>query len=225
MADEADLADLAALLAEPARARMLTALMAGIALTATELALAAEVAPSTASAHLARLTEGGLLEIERQGRHRYYRIARLEIAELIEALGAVAPIRRPRAGPADPALRAARVCYDHLAGERAVWILDRLREHALLAGRDGCEVTARGEALFARLGIDLEALARQRRSFSRLCLDWSERRHHLGGALGAALLARIFALGWARRDPDGRAVRFTPTGERALRRTFDSPPS
>ncbi len=217
MTEPEDLARLAALLAEPARARMLTALMGGTALTATELALAADVAPSTASAHLSRLTDGGLLAIEKQGRHRYYRIARLEVAELIEGLGAIEPRRRPRPGPADPALRAARVCYDHLAGERGVWLLDRLRERAMLGGRDGCDVTPAGEAFFSNFGIDLEALAKSRRAFSRPCLDWSERRHHLGGALGAALLDRIFALRWARRDLDGRAVCFTPAGDRALR--------
>lgn len=228
MRDGPHIAGIASLIGEPARAEMLSALLADRALTATELATIAGVGKATASSHLAKLRAAGLLAVHDQGRHRYFRLADRDVAHLLESLMGVAfrtGALRLKSSPREPALRRARVCYDHLAGERAVWILDRLREHALLAGRDGCEVTARGEALFARLGIDLEALARQRRSFSRLCLDWSERRHHLGGALGAALLARIFALGWARRDPDGRAVRFTPTGERALRRTFDSPPS
>lgn len=222
MGEAADLAGIAALLAEPARARMLTALMGGIALTATELSLAAEVAPSTASAHLARLCEGGILAIEKQGRHRYFRIARREVAELIESSIVVAATCRPRPGPADPALRAARACYDHLAGERGVWLLDRLRERALLGGRDGCEVTPAGEAFLARFGIDLEALARSRRSFSRLCLDWSERRHHLGGALGAAILDQILDRRWAARDLGGRALTFTPAGARAFHAAFST---
>jgi DNA-binding transcriptional ArsR family regulator len=220
MRGDGDVATLAALIGEPARARMLSALMGGTALTATELALAAGIAPSTASAHLAKLLAGAVLAIERQGRHRYYRIAGPEVAALFEGLaGVAAAAPRRRAGPADPALRAARVCYDHLAGEQGVWLLDTLRTRGLLGARDG-GVTAAGEAFFARLGIDLEALARSRRTFSRLCLDWSERRHHLGGALGAAILDRIFAARWARRAADGRAVTFSPRGERAFRERF-----
>ena len=216
MSEAADLARLAALIGEPARARMLTALVGGIALTATELAAAADVAPSTASEHLARLVDGGLLGIERQGRHRYFRIASPEVAALLESLGSVATVRHPRIGPTDPALRAARVCYDHLAGERGVWLLDRLRALGHLVGPDGITVSASGVRFFACFDLDVEALARSRRAFSRLCLDWSERRHHLGGALGAALLERIFARGWARREPDGRALAFTPAGRSAL---------
>lgn len=211
-----DFAGLAALLAEPARARILAALMGGIALTATELAAAAEIASSTASVHLAKLERGGLLALEKQGRHRYYRIAGAEVASLVESLTSAVAIRRSRVGHVDPALRAARVCYDHLAGERGVWLLDRLHARGLLGGLDGCSVTPPGEVFFRRFGIDLEALARSRRAFSRHCLDWSERRHHLGGALGAAILERILGLRWARREPDGRAVRFSPGGDRAL---------
>ncbi len=218
MSEPADLARLAALVAEPARARMLTALLGGIALTATELAAAADVAASTASEHLARLVDGGLLTIERQGRHRYFRIAGAEVAALLESLGSVATVRRPRVGPIDPALRAARVCYDHLAGERGVWLLDRLRALGHLGGPDGITVSASGAHFFARVDIDVEALARSRRAFSRLCLDWSERRHHLGGALGAAVLERILARGWVHREPDGRALAVTPAGERSLER-------
>ena len=218
MSEAAELARLAALVGEPARARMLTALVGGIALTATELAATADVAPSTASEHLARLVDGGLLGIERQGRHRYFRIAGAEVAELLENLGSVAAVRHPRVGPSDPALRTARVCYDHLAGARGVWLLDRLRELGHLEGPDGIAVSARGELFLARFGIDLEALVRSRRVFSRLCLDWSERRHHLGGALGAALLERILARGWAQREPDSRALAVTPAGERSLER-------
>jgi DNA-binding transcriptional ArsR family regulator len=219
MCRQPDLAGLAALIADTARARMLTALMGGIALTATELALEAEVAPSTASGHLAKLTAGEILEVEKRGRHRYYRLAGAEVAAMLEELTSAASGRRLRRlpGPADPALRAARVCYDHLAGERGVWLLARLRERHLLGGPDGCLPTPAGTELLARFGLDLAALARSRRTFSRTCLDWSERRHHLGGALGAAILARIFDLGWARRELDGRAVAFSARGERSLR--------
>jgi DNA-binding transcriptional ArsR family regulator len=226
MPDAPDLAALAALLGDPARARMLTSLMHGTALTATELALEAEIAPSTASAHLAKLTDAQVLAIEKQGRHRYFRLFDGDVAALLEQLmglaarRGIAPLRRT--GPADPALRVARVCYDHLAGERGVWLLDRLRERKLLDGHDACSVSAAGEAFFARLEIDVDALAHSRRTLCRPCLDWSERRHHLGGALGAAILARIFALRWARRESGSRAVAFTANGERSLHALFDA---
>jgi DNA-binding transcriptional ArsR family regulator len=206
--DAIDLAGLASLIADPARARMLRALMGGTALTATELAMEAGVAPSTASSHLAKLTAGEILAIEKQGRHRYFRLFDAEVASMLEELTEVAARRGPsrRIGPADPALRAARVCYDHLAGERGVWMFERLRDRKLLSSRE----------FFGELGIDLDALAKSRRPLTRTCLDWSERRHHLGGALGAAILDRIFALRWARREMDGRAVIFSGNGERAL---------
>lgn len=220
MRGEPDLAGLAALIGDPARARILTALMSGTALTATELALEARVAPSTASAHLAKLTGARIVEMEKQGRHRYFRLADADIAEVLEELtGLAAQLPRKRPGPADPALRHARVCYDHLAGERGVWLLDTLRARNVLTGRDGCSVSPGGEAFFARLGIDLDALSKSRRTLCRPCLDWSERRHHLGGALGAAILERIFALRWARREPDSRIVVFSREGERALYET------
>ncbi len=214
-----DLAGLAALIGDPARARMLTAVMSGTALTATELALEAGVAASTASAHLARLTEGQILAIEKQGRHRYFRLYDAEIAEMLEELMGIAARRGPRrrTGPADPALRVARVCYDHLAGERGVWLMDQLRERRLI---DGFEVSLDAEPFFTRLGIDVASLAKLRRPLCRPCLDWSERRHHLGGALGAAILDRIFTLRWARRELDSRAVVFSAGGERSLRRLF-----
>jgi DNA-binding transcriptional ArsR family regulator len=220
MRDEIDLAGLAALIADPARARMLTAVMSGIALTATELAMEAGIAASTASTHLAKLTSGQILAIEKQGRHRYFRIFDAEVAAMLEELMEIASRRGPRRriGPADPSLRLARVCYDHLAGERGVWLLDRLRERRIVDHR--LQLSGDAEPFFATLGIDIAPLEKSRRPLCRPCLDWSERRHHLGGALGAAILDRIFALRWARREVVGRVVVFSASGERAMRQLF-----
>lgn len=210
-----DLASIAALVGDPSRAAMLTALMDGRAHTATELALRAGVTPSTASSHLSRLTAGGLLAIARQGRHRYYRIPSPEVAAAIEGLMSIAPpAPAPRTGPPDPALRRARVCYDHLAGEAGVRLLERMRENGLLrGGDDAMELTPEGEAWCGRAGIDLAALRARRRRMCRSCLDWSERRTHLAGALGSALLDRLLALRWARREPGARTVVLSPRGE------------
>jgi DNA-binding transcriptional ArsR family regulator len=218
MRNAPDLAVLASLIGDPARARMLTAMMGGVALTATELALEAGVVASTASSHLAKLTGAQIVAIEKQGRHRYFRIFDAEIAAMLEQLDGIASRRTTsrRVGPADPALRMARVCYDHLAGERGVWLLDRLRDRKLLAGRDPYGLSSEGEAFFDRFGIDVEALMSSRRPLCRTCLDWSERRHHLGGSLGAAILDRIFTLRWARRERDSRAVVFSANGARSM---------
>ena len=187
--DEApDIALLAQLFGDPARARMLACLMGGMALTATELATEAGIAPSTASAHLGKLTRANVLSLETQGRHRYFRLADTEIAEALETLMGAAAARGPsrRIGPADPDLRAARVCYDHLAGSRGVWLFDQLAARGIIGLAESDGIGGKGERFFARLGIDVAALSRGRRPLSRLCLDWSERRPHLGGALGAA---------------------------------------
>ena len=214
MRNEPALATLAALIADPARARMLGALMGGMALTATELAGEAGIAPSTASSHLAKLTEASLLAVERQGRHRYFRLFDEEIAAMIEGLdGIAARTVKPR-GPSDPALREARVCYDHLAGARGVWLCERLIE----SSREPITLAPRSASFFKTLGLDVDALSAQRRPFIRTCLDWTERRPHLAGALGAAMLDRMFALRWARRETDSRIVVFTAAGERALLR-------
>jgi len=209
MDDVPDIASIAALIGDPARARMLMALMDGRALTATELAVEGGVTASTTSSHLARLTAARLVTLARQGRHRYFRIAQPEIADVLESLMAVASRRRPRVGvgPRDEELRRARVCYDHLAGERGVRLLERLRERGFIRGRDGeMTLTREGEAWVEALGIDVAALRATRRPLCRSCLDWSERRLHLAGALGAALLNRLFALRYAEREPVGRAV-------------------
>src|SRR5258706_2120756 len=215
---EPGFAALAALLGDPARSRMLTALMSGTALTATELALQGAVSASTASTHLAKLTEAKILKVVREGRHRYFRLFDQEVASMLENLMEIAardaaPQRRRPA----PALAAARVCYDHLAGASGVWMAIALRDRRLLAGDDQFELTPAGEHFFSDWKIDLDALRRARRPLCRTCLDWSERRFHLGGALGAAILQRIFALRWARREIDSRAVVFSSHGERAFR--------
>jgi DNA-binding transcriptional ArsR family regulator len=208
----------AAAIAAPARARMLGALMGGVALTATELAVEAGVAPSTASGHVDRLARARIVTVVRQGRHRYVRLADPEVATLLESLMAVAarPVH-PRRGPRDPALRHARVCYDHLAGATATWMLAELRRRGFIAGCDVAILTDDGAAFFRRSRIDRDVLALSRRPLVRECLDWSERRLHLGGALGAAVLGRVFGLGWARKDLTSRAVIFSRSGEHAFR--------
>jgi DNA-binding transcriptional ArsR family regulator len=220
MKDGPNIVGIAALIGDHARAEALTALMSGMALTATELADAASVTKQTMSAHLAKLLDAGLIAVEPQGRNRYFRIAGEEVAALLETLMGVAYMTgavRLRASPREPALRKARVCYDHLAGELAVRVYQGLlQKRALALSADGVEVTPAGQHLFAQMGIDTLNLAAQRRTFCRTCLDWSERRHHLAGSLGAALLDRIIALGWARRASDSRVITFSAAGERAL---------
>lgn len=222
MPDSPDIAAVARLVGDPTRSRMLAALMDGRAHTATELALDGEVTASTASSHLARLTEAGLLAMVRQGRHRYFRLTGPDVAAAIEGLMSIAPpgnrpMRRP--GPRSEPLRHARICYDHLAGEVAVRLLDRLREQKLISGRDQTmALTSSGEAWCARVGIDLTRLRARRRRICRPCLDWSERRTHLAGALGAALLDRLLALRFAHRERGGRTVTLSPRGEGFLER-------
>jgi len=220
-----DLASIAALVGDPARARMLTALMSGIALTATELALEADVAPSTASEHLGKLTQARLLSTERQGRHRYFRLADDYVGEMLEGLMIVATrhASRPRTGPADEAMRHARVCYDHLAGTMGVALFDALKSRGMVRGRDAIDVTTSGERFLRDFGVDLDVLSHARRPLTRLCLDWSERRHHLAGSLGAAILQRVFANRWAHRELDARTVVFTPAGKRAFCTQFGIP--
>jgi DNA-binding transcriptional ArsR family regulator len=202
-------AEVAALMGDPARANILAALMDGRAQTAKELAFVAGVSAPTTSGHLAKLVAGNLLLVETQGRHR------------IMTLAAQGPHRHRPHGPADAALKHARTCYDHLAGQVGVGLLTVLlgRGHLAPGPRD-YRVTPSGETLFAELGIDLAEVERQRRSFARPCLDWSERRPHLAGALGAALTARFFEKGFIARRPDTRAVAITTAGRRMFRDRF-----
>jgi DNA-binding transcriptional ArsR family regulator len=221
MKDGPNIVGVAALIGDRARADILTALMGGQALTATELAQVADVTKQTTSAHLAKLVDGGLVAVESQGRHRYFRLADGDVAELLESIMGVAyrtGALRLKSSPREPALRKARVCYDHLAGDLGVFVLERFQQRRFVRqGEHGLELAPAGERFCAGLGIDPGAHRNPRRSSCRLCLDWSVRRHHLAGSVGAALLERFYALRWARREPGTRVVRFSAAGERALR--------
>lgn len=220
MSEGPNIVRIAALIGDNARAEVLSALMAGGALTATELADMAGVTKQTISFHLGKLLEAGLLVVEPQGRHRYFRLAGQEVAQVLESLMGMAVQsqgNRPRTGPRDPALRKARVCYDHLAGELGVLAYEEmLRQGVFEIRQEGPWLTQHGRLWFRHLGIDTDALACAKRSFCRACLDWSERRHHLAGALGAALLTRIQELGWAKRARDSRVIVFSDQGEASL---------
>jgi len=219
----------ASLLAEPARAAMLTALLDDRPLAAGELARLAGVTAATASAHLARLLDGGLVTVVSQGRHRYYRLAGPEVAAVMEALAhlsPVTPVRSLRESQEAAALARARTCYDHLAGRAGVALLDALLARGLLAapqahsGPARFEVTADGLATLSAFGLDMGALERTRRRFAGACLDWTERKPHLNGALGAAITVRLLSLRWIERGSRRRAVRVTPAGAEGLAATF-----
>jgi len=214
------LSRIGALLADPGRAAMLWALMDGSARPAGELTMIAGLSPSAASAHLARLTDGGLLSAEVRGRHRYFRIASPEIAASIEALANVAQVSAPQRAAPRPArtvpveMRYARTCYDHMAGELSVRMFERMLERGLLTQHGASlDATSEGAARFADWGIDLSAQQSRRRRFACTCPDWSVRRPHLGGALGAALLDTWSAHGWVERTGRPRVLRVTPAGQ------------
>ena len=244
MYGEADISIPAALLSDPARARVLLALADGRALPASTLATVAGVAPSTASEHLGKLCAAGMLAVEAHGRHRYYRIADPRVITAVEALAEISPraeVRSLREGTRANALRRARLCYDHLAGQLGVALMTALVEvgaldggddayHPETAGRDrlsapghdvGYKLTGRGAALIGDFGVDLAGLRARRRPLIRYCLDWTEQRHHLAGALGAGLAGRLFELGWVGHAPSAsRAVRLTGEGRAGLAATF-----
>jgi DNA-binding transcriptional ArsR family regulator len=228
MPEGPDIARIASLIGEPARANMLLALMRGGALTLSELAAEAGVGLPTASAHAARLAEGGLTHVRAAGRHRFVELASPAVASLVEQLiglsagpapdGAAGRARPRRSGPRDPALRLARVCYDHLAGEMGVQMYDSLTVRAFLAhGADGLTLSADGRAHMLAFGLDAGALAPGRPPLCRECLDWSHRRSHLAGRLGRAMLLACEHRGWLRRTEGTRALAVTPP----VRRAFD----
>lgn len=242
MHGDADIASVGALVADRGRARILLALGDGRALPASVLAEEAGVAASTASAHLARLVKGGMLRVERHGRHRYFRLAGAEVGDLIEALARIsppAPVRSLKQGSKAHAVRFARTCYDHLAGILGTRLMDALLEHELLTGGDGVfdpdaaladrlaapgydvdyRLTPAGVRELKAFGIDFDSLP-PRRPLIRYCVDWSEQRHHLAGSLGAAITARMLELGWVRRAQRSRALHVSDDGYEGLRERF-----
>jgi DNA-binding transcriptional ArsR family regulator len=243
MRGDADIARIGALVAEPARARMLMALGDGRALAASVLADEAGVAASTASAHLSKLVDGGLLNVQSHGRHRYFELASPQVGALIETLAGMAPpapVRSLREGTRANAVRTARTCYDHLAGRLGAGLMGALLERDLLVGGDGTfdaraaerdrlsapgsdldyRVTERGFDELSVFGVDFDALAGRSRPLIRYCVDWSEQRHHLAGSLGAALADRMLELGWVSRARRGRAVHISREGSAGLAETF-----
>ena len=221
MSDGPVISRVGALIGDPARANMLLALMDGRALTSSELAHAAGVAPSTASGHLAQLADARLVELEKQGRHRYYRLSGPDVAAVIEGLMSLAQRTgavRTRTGPKDSVLRTARLCYDHLAGERGVALYEALARNDWIAPGQAAPTPA-GRDKFIDFGIDIAALESKSRPLCRACLDWSERRAHLGGSLGAAMLVELERRRWIRRD-GGRVVTVTPEGAKQLPGAF-----
>lgn len=220
-----DISHIAALIGDPARANMLSALISGKALTATELAGEAGITPQTASFHLKKLVEGGLLILRAQGRHRYFAIADEDVADMLNALMRLAEKgghSRTRTGPRDAAMRMARSCYNHLAGDMGVALFDFLlkAEHIALIP-DGLTLTPSGRDFVRDFGIDLAALEAKSSPLCRDCLDWSARRSHLAGSLGRAFLTRFEELGWAVRDPDSRAILFNNSGKNDFLRIFE----
>jgi len=227
MSDGLSISKLAQLIADPARAAMLNELMSGRALTATELANVSQITRQTASSHLSRLQKAELLVVHAQGRHKYFRLANEEVADVLERLAGLADRTGHKplvTGPKDADMRKARSCYDHLAGPLAV----EFYAHAIKSGwfvqpvSTGClsravDLTKTGEAIFTNLGISVDTLKSQKRELCRACLDWSERRDHLAGALGSEILSFCVSTGWAKRESDSRVVRFTNKGEKAFR--------
>lgn len=223
MKDGPDLARIANLVGDPARANMLTALMTGTALTASELALEAGIGLPTASSHLTKLLDGGLLTVASEGRHRYYGLAGPQVAGMLEAIMGVAATlgpQRVRPGPREATMREARVCYDHLAGEHAVKMLDGFLARGLLrTAGDDIQLSHEGATHFSALGIEVGA-GKSRRPLCRTCLDWSVRRSHLAGTLGAAILDKIISEKWAWREKGSRVVTFSPKGKMEFSRVF-----
>lgn len=209
---------------DPARANILTALMDGRALTASELAEEAGVGLSTASGHLSKLTDGHLVRPRKQGRHKYFQLADAEVAHVLEALMGLATrqgAKRVRTGPRDAQMQQARVCYNHLAGRMGVQMYRSLLARGLLVEEgDRVTLTPKGAAFATEFGIDVAALAAARAPLCLSCLDWSERRNHLAGSLGRAMMTRMIDLGWARRDAQSRVVHITPKGVAGFAETF-----
>lgn len=225
---DARAARIAAAIGEPARARMLFSLADGLARTSTELAAIADVTPSTASVHLRRLADEDLVKVVAQGKHRYYTLGGPQVASALEALSVVAGGADGRFVPSTPQyLRAARTCYDHIAGSLGVRLHDGFIAAAWLtadgSGTTSYAVTAAGIAALSSIGIDVEEVRTRRRRFAFGCVDWSERRAHLGGALGAAILDTALRRRWISREPGSRALSVTPSGRREMEKRLGLP--
>jgi DNA-binding transcriptional ArsR family regulator len=224
MSNAPHLAEVAALVGDPARANILCALLGGRALTATELAFVAGVSPQTTSGHLGKLLTGRLVVLMKQGRHRYYRLAGPHVAQMLESVMNVALTGPPRFQPKsrlDETMRNARTCYDHIAGVLGVGLATRMTEREFVVlGEDAGEVTPTGAEFLSKFGVDLSSARTKRRIFCRPCIDWTERRSHIGGAIGAALANRCFELKWIERVRDSRALTITPAGRRGLMQVF-----
>lgn len=224
MKANSNVAMIASLVSEPSRAAILTVLMDGRFHAASELAYMARIQPQTASFHLAKLVQANVVSVEKQGRHRYYGIQNQEVAQVMESLLSIAPpiqIKSLKQSSEDKALRYARTCYDHLAGNVGVQFTNALlRTDILREEKEGFAVTDNGEKFFRNFQIDFEGVKNKRRSFSHKCLDWSERRHHLAGALGHALLEKFLELNWVQRLPETRAIKITSEGKRGFKEVF-----
>ncbi|CAB5677385.1 ArsR/SmtB family transcription factor [Aeromonas dhakensis] len=221
---EPDIAYVASLIGDKARSRMLTALMGGKALTATELALEGEITAQTASSHLGKLVEGGLLSMRKQGRHRYFQLSDPAVAEVIERMLTLSVTSSPakvRTGPRDPHLRQARICYDHLAGELGVRLFDALQQQGLLEIHgDDARLSQSGEIFFTGLGVNLSLLRQRKRPMCKACLDWSERRSHLAGTLGQWILDDALAQRWFVRRPDSRVIDVSDIGAKQFSKRY-----
>jgi len=221
---QGEISDVAALLGDPARAKMMVALLGGKALTATEMALEADITPQTASGHLAKLLARQLITVQKQGRHKYFQLHGSEVAALLETLlnlSANIDHSTVKTGPKDPGMRQARVCYDHLAGTQSVALRDSLLGRGILVEESGqLALTGAGLAWFKGRGVDIETLSKKPRPLCKNCLDWSERRHHLAGALGAWILSDLLEKKWVERDLDSRTVRFSDSGTRQFSKTY-----
>ncbi|GAB2875236.1 winged helix-turn-helix domain-containing protein [Microbulbifer echini] len=213
---EPDISLVAGLIGDKTRSKMLMALMSGKALTATELACEADISAQTASTHLSKLTEGSLLVVRKQGRHKYFQLRDHEVAEILEKLLNISSTQARRSidtGPANPDLRKARICYDHLAGSFGVALYDSLMAEGIIIEEfQSAELTEKGKKFFSKLGVDIEELRKTRRPLCKSCLDWSERRNHLAGSLGQWILEDAFSKKWAQRRLDSRVIDFSNSG-------------
>jgi len=217
-----DISVIAKLIGDPARARMLMALMGGKALTASELANEADITAQTASSHLAKMVVSSLLLVRKQGRHKYFQLKSIAIAELLETLLNVSAVSSSICtGPQDPRLRKARVCYDHLAGEYAVALFQALLRSGYLQESEFTVLTNKGAEFFCRLGYDIPRLTKLPRPVCKSCLDWSERRFHLAGGLGKSILDDLLINKWASRDLDSRVISFSNNGLRRFSQTYN----